>query len=59
LVEVVYDFLIEAIQAVCELRELFDGLFKPIVSNVIGCQFGSQTQMIADILLEKVGLAAQ
>ena len=35
------------------MREVFDGLFDPIVSDVIGRRLGAQAQVIADILLEE------
>src|SRR4029077_7168747 len=40
-------------EPVSELWEVFDGLFDPIVGDVIGRRFGAQAQVIADILLEE------
>jgi hypothetical protein len=36
-----------------ELRDVFDGLFDPIVGHVIGSRFGAQAQVIPDILFEE------
>ena len=36
-----------------QLWQVFYGLFDPIVGHVIGCRFGAQAQVIADILLEE------
>jgi hypothetical protein len=38
---------------VSELGQVFDCLLDPIVGDVIGRCFGTQEQVIADILLEK------
>jgi hypothetical protein len=36
------------------LWQVFYGLFDPVVGHVIGCRFGAQAQVIADILLTRL-----